>query len=362
MRRLRSLPSLACRIVAAVVALAGRRRRHRQCRRRRSHARRRRRSRPAVHDAATRPRLARHQRAHPRSRTALLPSGLAARAAGSPAADRRRRPAVDGRRRPPAARAPVRRRRRADRLRRQRRFSVYDAPSKTVYRVRCRRSGTQPTAGTGRPTLDDVPRRSTGLAADVDPVRRAADLDRRAAELHRAHRAEGRRRPAGRRRARVGRRPRRAAARGGLRPGPARARCSSSRRPTISYGPVPAADVEVKAPAGAKVVELARRPAMTRRAARRRVRAPPPSSGSSASRCPRRPRSPGCRARRSALVRFGDENGALATYGQGLGGIFVLQRKADAAGRRARLAVRAPADQHRRRDRHASSRPRSGRS
>jgi outer membrane lipoprotein-sorting protein len=100
----------------------------------------------------------------------------------------------------------------------------------------------------------------------------------------------------------------------------------------ISYGPVPAADVEVKAPAGAKVVELnppvghdatgsptrVQGPAAVQRQVGFTVSAPASLAG-----LPRR---------EVRLVRSGSENGALATYGQGLGALFVLERKADPRG------------------------------
>jgi outer membrane lipoprotein-sorting protein len=98
----------------------------------------------------------------------------------------------------------------------------------------------------------------------------------------------------------------------------------------ISYGKVPAADVDVKPPAGAKTVELnppvghdvRGRPAQVQGlAAVQREVGFPVSAPDSLAGIPRR---------EVGLVRFGSENGALATYGQGLGAIFVLERKADA--------------------------------
>jgi outer membrane lipoprotein-sorting protein len=96
----------------------------------------------------------------------------------------------------------------------------------------------------------------------------------------------------------------------------------------ISYGRIPATDVDAKPPRGAKTVEL-NPPAghdaqgHTARglgAVQQQVGFPVSAPDSLA----------GLPRKQVRLVRFGSENGALATYGQGLGAIFVLERKAGA--------------------------------
>jgi hypothetical protein len=109
----------------------------------------------------------------------------------------------------------------------------------------------------------------------------------------------------------------------------------------ISYGKVPAADVAVKPPAGAKTVELnppggpgtrgrnqAEGLAAVQRQVGFRVAAPALLAG-----LPRQ---------EARLVRFGSQNGALVTYGQGLGAIAVLEHKADAQGARQLGGLRLP--------------------
>jgi hypothetical protein len=97
----------------------------------------------------------------------------------------------------------------------------------------------------------------------------------------------------------------------------------------ISYGEIPAADVAVKPPAGAKTVELnppvghdaqGNATAVEGLDAVQRHVGFPVSAPASLAGLPRK---------QVRLVRFGSENGALATYGQGFGAIFVLERKAD---------------------------------
>jgi outer membrane lipoprotein-sorting protein len=99
----------------------------------------------------------------------------------------------------------------------------------------------------------------------------------------------------------------------------------------ISYGKVPAADVAVKPPAGAKTVELnpsagpdthGRSQAEGLAAVQRQVGFPVSAPASLA----------GLPRQEVRLVRFGSENGALVTYGQGLGALVVLEHKADAQG------------------------------
>lgn len=109
----------------------------------------------------------------------------------------------------------------------------------------------------------------------------------------------------------------------------------------ISYGKIPVADVAVKPPAGAKTVELnppggpdthgrnqADGLAAVQRQAGFPVAAPPSLAG-----LPRQ---------EVRLVRFGSDNGALVTYGQGLGAIAVLEHKADAQGARQLGGLRLP--------------------
>jgi outer membrane lipoprotein-sorting protein len=100
----------------------------------------------------------------------------------------------------------------------------------------------------------------------------------------------------------------------------------------ISYGPVSASAVAVKPPAGAKTVEL--NPPVGRdrhgnpvsirglAAVQRRLDFPVSAPASLA----------GLPRREVSLVRFGSEEGAAVTYGQGLGAILVLQKKADGQG------------------------------
>jgi hypothetical protein len=100
----------------------------------------------------------------------------------------------------------------------------------------------------------------------------------------------------------------------------------------ISYGPVSASDVAVKAPADAKKVEVdppvgrdrhgnpasVRGLAAVQRHVDFRISAPASLAG-----LPRR---------EVSLVRFGSENGAVVTYGQGLGAILAFQHKSDGQG------------------------------
>ena len=95
----------------------------------------------------------------------------------------------------------------------------------------------------------------------------------------------------------------------------------------ISYGKVSASDVAVKPPAGAKKVEV--NPPVGRdrhgnptsvhglAAVQRRVGFPISAPATLA----------GLPRREVSLVRFGSENGAVVTYGQGLGAILVFQEK-----------------------------------
>jgi outer membrane lipoprotein-sorting protein len=100
----------------------------------------------------------------------------------------------------------------------------------------------------------------------------------------------------------------------------------------ISYGKIAASEIDVKPPAGAKTIEL-NPPAghdahgdatkvegldAVQKQVGFKVSAPASLAG-----LPRK---------QVRLVRFGSENGALATYGQGLGAILVFQQKADPQG------------------------------
>jgi outer membrane lipoprotein-sorting protein len=110
----------------------------------------------------------------------------------------------------------------------------------------------------------------------------------------------------------------------------------------ISYGKIPASDVDARPPAGAETVEL-NPPAghdakgnpvrgeglgAVQRQVGFRVSAPESLAG-----LPRK---------EVRLVRFGSENGALATYGQGLGAIFVLERKGGAQDAKLPAGLRLP--------------------
>jgi outer membrane lipoprotein-sorting protein len=100
----------------------------------------------------------------------------------------------------------------------------------------------------------------------------------------------------------------------------------------ISYGPVSASDVAVKPPAGARKVLIS--PPVGRdqngsptsvsglAAVQRHVDFPISAPATLA----------GLPRREVSLVRFGSENGALVTYGQGLGAILVFQEKSDGQG------------------------------
>jgi outer membrane lipoprotein-sorting protein len=100
----------------------------------------------------------------------------------------------------------------------------------------------------------------------------------------------------------------------------------------ISYGAVSASDVAVKPPAGAKKVEIDPPVGRDRQgnpasvhglaAVQRRVDFPVSAPASLA----------GLPRREVSLVRFGSENGAMVTYGQGLGAILVFQKKSDGQG------------------------------
>jgi hypothetical protein len=110
----------------------------------------------------------------------------------------------------------------------------------------------------------------------------------------------------------------------------------------ISYGPVAAAEVDVKPPATATAVEL-NPPAgqdahggetavqgldAVQRQVGFTVTAPDSLAG-----LPRK---------EVRLVRFGSENGALVSYGQGLGAIVVLERKAGAQDKQRPGGLRMP--------------------
>jgi outer membrane lipoprotein-sorting protein len=100
----------------------------------------------------------------------------------------------------------------------------------------------------------------------------------------------------------------------------------------ISYGSVPASALAVKPPAGAKRVEIDPpvgrdvhgNPVSVRglAAVQRRLDFPISAPASLA----------GLPRREVSLVRFGSENGALVTYGQGVGAILVFQQKSDGRG------------------------------
>ena len=212
----------------------------------------------------------------------LFPSGSLP-GTGSPLADRRQRPPVAGRRRPLAARAAVRRRRRADRLATAstlpclRRVLQHRLPAALPGRQAGSRPRHQRQAGAPLgATIRHGARRSSRSA---DALRRQPGDDRRPPDLHRADRAEGRRRPARRRRAGLGRRQRRAAARGRLRPGQQRRRCSSSRPPTSPTAPIAGGDLDVTPPPARKVDSSSTRAAATRRHDRA---SPTPSTASAA--------------------------------------------------------------------------------
>jgi outer membrane lipoprotein-sorting protein len=98
----------------------------------------------------------------------------------------------------------------------------------------------------------------------------------------------------------------------------------------ISYGKIPAAEVDAKPPGGAKAVELnppAGRDAPGHLAGGQGLGAVQQQVGFTVS----APDSlAGLPRKEVRLVRYGSENGALATYGQGLGAIFVFERRAGA--------------------------------
>jgi outer membrane lipoprotein-sorting protein len=100
----------------------------------------------------------------------------------------------------------------------------------------------------------------------------------------------------------------------------------------ITYGPVSASDFAVTPPAGAKTVEV--NPPLGRdqhgnpasvnglAAVQRHVDFPISAPATLA----------GLPRREVSLVRFGSQNGAVVTYGQGLGAILVFQEKSDGQG------------------------------
>jgi len=100
----------------------------------------------------------------------------------------------------------------------------------------------------------------------------------------------------------------------------------------ISYGPVSASDVAVKPPAGARKVLISPTVGRDRNgnatsvsglaAVQRHVDFPISAPATLA----------GLPRREVSLVRFGSENGALVTYGQGLGAILVFQETSDGQG------------------------------
>ena len=147
--------------------------------------------------------------------------------------------------------------------------------------------------------------------------------------------------------------------------GQQRARCSSSRRPTSPTARSPTPTSPPRRPRAPRSIELdpptgvdAHGSADARRGRR------PPSSSSSTSSSPRRPSSPGCRARRSALVRVGDENGALGDLRRRASArSSCFQRKADARPSRRAAATACAARRSTSTARPAPSwRPRSARS
>jgi outer membrane lipoprotein-sorting protein len=111
----------------------------------------------------------------------------------------------------------------------------------------------------------------------------------------------------------------------------------------ISYGAIPAADLAVKPPPGVKTVELnppVGHDAQGRATDVEGVAAVQQNVGFTVS----APDSlAGLPRKEVRLVRFGSENGALATYGQGLGAIFVLERKTDSQAAQRPGALRLPA-------------------
>ena len=259
---------------------------------------------------------------------------------------------MDGRRRPLPARAAVRARRRADRLRRQDAARSTTRPPRPSTASRCRREGRKPQAR-AEPTLADV-RNGLDRLAQAWTLSGAEPTSTAGRPSYTVRIApEGRRRPARRRRAGLGRRQRRAAARRRLRPGPGRpgARAQGHRH---LLRRVDDSDLRVPRPGGREVVDVdaAGRPRRRRARATGRDAAWTPSQKRLASSSPLRRSSPACRASEVRLVRFGDEAGALSAYGEGLGGDrSCSSTRPDDAGR-GRAACRPAAGQHRRRHGH----------
>jgi outer membrane lipoprotein-sorting protein len=109
----------------------------------------------------------------------------------------------------------------------------------------------------------------------------------------------------------------------------------------ISYGKIPAADVAAAPPRGATTVELnpaghdlrgRAGPVRGLAAVQRNVGFTVSAPGSLA----------GLPRKEVRLVRFDSDNGALATYGQGLGAIFVLERKTGAQDAKRQGGLRLP--------------------
>ena len=132
----------------------------------------------------------------------------------------------------------------------------------------------------------------------------------------------------------------------------------------ISYGPIAAAKVDATPPAGAKVTELNPPTGVDAQGKPTHVEGVDAVQKQLDFQLSAPDKLAGLPRRSVRLVKFGDEKGALSTYGQGLGAIVVFQRRAEpgakplgaaaATGSRSRrstsTATRAP-----------SSRPRSAR-
>ena len=211
-------------------------------------------------------------------------------------------------------------------------ITVYDASSNTVYRATLPANAStraRPTRTRRRPS-----RRSTTFLADLGvhwAVSAASPVDVAGQPAYSVTRlAEARRRPARLGRARVGRGPRHAAAR---RRSTRRARSSPALElavTDISYGAVPASDVDVAPPAGAKVVDLG----SPSRAATKATSTPAVTGLAAVQ--PRLPTSRSSRPTRSSACRAGTcgssvVDTALVALRAGARWDRVVERKADTA-------------------------------
>jgi outer membrane lipoprotein-sorting protein len=108
---------------------------------------------------------------------------------------------------------------------------------------------------------------------------------------------------------------------------------------SISYGKIAASDVDAKPPATAKTVELNPQLGVDAHGNPTEVRGLDAVQKQAGFTVSAPDTLAGLPLKEVRLVRFGSENGALATYGRGLGAIAVLERKADASASKSGLRL-----------------------